>query len=221
MPQQDHDFVTCMASPMAAQPEKASKPPPPGVGFVLDITVQRLTKLAILVAIIAWLLTRESCPRTQQESISTPFAETARHEHAHRCRHSFQARSPSPIAQPARNPRLALVDSRTLVPAETSGRLLFNVPLALAMVAGLRWLALNVDVRYRGSEGPRKDWRRRKHHHGGGGSNSQQGSSGEGAAPHKEGRWREKVRAPVVEHAWEMLCGSIIQQARLGAPGSS
>jgi len=97
-------------------------------------------------------------------------------------------------------------------PSETSGRLLFNVPLALLMVAGLRWLALNVDVRYRGSEGPRKDWRRRKQHHSG--SNSQQGSGSEGAAPHKEGRWREKVRAPVVEHAWEMLCGSIIQQAR-------
>ena len=103
--------------------------------------------------------------------------------------------------------------------AETSGRLLCNVPLALLMVAGLRWLALNIDVRYRGTEGPRKDWRRRKQQRGGGGS-SQQGS-GEGSAPHKEGRWREKVRAPVVEHAWEMLCGSIIQQVRasLRTPG--
>ena len=82
------------------------------------------------------------------------------------------------------------------------------------MVAGLRWLALNVDVRYRGTEGPRKDWRRRKQQRGAGGSS--QPSSGEGSAPYKEGRWREKVRAPVVEHAWEMLCGSIIQQVSYG-----
>ena len=85
------------------------------------------------------------------------------------------------------------------------------------MVAGLRWLALNVDVRYRGSKGPRKDWRRRKQQPGS--SGSQHAGIAEGAAPHKEGRWREKVRAPVVEHAWEMLCGSIIQQARYSADG--
>ena len=51
--------MRAMALPTDAAPQKAVKPPPPGVGFVLDITVQRLTKLAILVAIIAWALTRE------------------------------------------------------------------------------------------------------------------------------------------------------------------
>jgi len=107
---QDHDFVTCMATPMAAEAEQASKPPPPDAGFVLDITVQRLTKLAVLVAIIAWALTRESCPRTQQESISTLAAQGARHEHAHRKQSRLLALSPSPLCPSLRNPRPALVD---------------------------------------------------------------------------------------------------------------
>jgi hypothetical protein len=47
-----------MAESAQSTAEDAGKPPPPGVGFVMDITMQRLTKLAVLVAIIAWALTR-------------------------------------------------------------------------------------------------------------------------------------------------------------------
>ena len=47
-----------MAEPAKSTAQEPDKPPPPGVGFVVDITLQRLTKLAVLVAIIAWALTR-------------------------------------------------------------------------------------------------------------------------------------------------------------------
>ena len=47
-----------MAEPAEATAEEAGTAPPPGVGFLVDITLQRLTKLAVLVAIIAWALTR-------------------------------------------------------------------------------------------------------------------------------------------------------------------
>lgn len=67
-----------------------------------------------------------------------------------------------------------------------------------------------MDVRFRGGEGPLSGWRRRRAARG-----SSKAAAAAAVAPHKEGRWREKVRAPVVEHAWEMLCGSIIQQVRL------
>ena len=35
-------------------------------------------------------------------------------------------------------------------------------------------------------------------------------SSGSGAG--RSDRWREYVRSPVVEHAWEAFCGSVVQQ---------
>ena len=86
------------------------------------------------------------------------------------------------------------------------------MPLALILVGGLWWLALNVDVRFREGEGPLSGWRGRRAARCGGEGGKAAAVAG---APHREGRWREKVRAPVVEHAWEMLCGSIIQQVWL------
>jgi hypothetical protein len=99
--------------------------------------------------------------------------------------------------------------------ADTSASLWVNFPLALGFVGGLYWLSLQVDIRARSGSAPQPALRRR------GRKWSDDGAceSPKFTAPvppspstKPDNRWREQVGSPVVEHAWETLCGSIIQE---------
>jgi hypothetical protein len=108
--------------------------------------------------------------------------------------------------------------------AATSAYIWCNLPVALVAVLGLRWLHLNTDIRFRGGaaafrRAPAAGERLRA---AGGERQSAPGALAEpawppvppAAAAKSDGRWRDAVRAPLVEHAWETLCGSIVQEVR-------
>lgn len=96
---------------------------------------------------------------------------------------------------------------------DTSKSLWFNIPLALTAVAALYWLSLQVDIRAR-KNGAAAYLRRR--------GRKESEDYGPNAATYtasvpppsnkSDNKWREQVGSPVVEHAWETLCGSIIQE---------
>ncbi len=92
-----------------------------------------------------------------------------------------------------------------LCAAETSSHLWLNIPISVAVVAALAWAILCRDG---GDARPSSsNWRSRR----------ASGAGGDwklpGGGPQKpDARWRDKVKAPLVEHAWETLCGSIIQE---------
>ena len=89
------------------------------------------------------------------------------------------------------------------------------MPLALAAVAGLYWLSLQVEIRAR-SIGTSAFYRRgRKESEEFGSEGATYTASVPPPASNKsDTKWREQVGSPVVEHAWETLCGSIIQEVR-------
>jgi len=103
----------------------------------------------------------------------------------------------------------------------TSHSLLLNLPLAVALIVLALWGATHLHIQ---AAGPPKKKRR---------SAAELAQEGGGEAParavpptpfaslpdgipgsaSKAGRkWREQVASPVVESAWETLCGSIIQE---------
>jgi hypothetical protein len=93
--------------------------------------------------------------------------------------------------------------------AETSGSLWLNVPAAALVVGALTWVSF-------GNGGDKQShmggsWRTRRFDSQGAPRDFKPPSSAAGTQK-ADARWREKVRAPLVEHAWETLCGSIIQE---------
>jgi hypothetical protein len=90
------------------------------------------------------------------------------------------------------------------------------VPLALTTVAGLYWLSLQVEIRAR-SNGASAFYRRgRKQSEDDGAEAASYSASVPPPLSNKsDNKWREQVGSPVVEHAWETLCGSIIQEVHI------
>mmetsp|Transcript_13710 Transcript_13710/g.41406 ORF Transcript_13710/g.41406 Transcript_13710/m.41406 type:complete len:1265 (+) Transcript_13710:304-4098(+) len=111
--------------------------------------------------------------------------------------------------------RLAKFGAFTVVVAvlltQTSGRFWLNLPLAAVAVGGFCLLWVQACEGAAGSGGKANGsneggWKHRR---------AASGVPGGQAAPaaKQDGmRWRDKVRAPVVEQAWETLCGSILQE---------
>ena len=101
----------------------------------------------------------------------------------------------------------------TLSCADTSKLLWLNIPIAIAVVLGLHWLSSLVDIRAKHNGHPA---RRRRF------SRFSEDSSPDSPSfrlpvpppqANKSGdKWREQVGSPLVEHAWETLCGSIVQE---------
>ena len=99
--------------------------------------------------------------------------------------------------------------------ADTSKLLWLNIPIAFVAVFGIYWLSSLVDIRAKSNAYP--SLRKRINRF------SEESNPD---SPHftllvpptsanKSGdKWREQVGSPVVEHAWETLCGSIIQEVR-------
>ena len=90
------------------------------------------------------------------------------------------------------------------------------MPLALTTVAGLYWLSLQVEIRAR-SNGASAFYRRgRKQSEDDGAEAASYSASVPPPLSNKsDNKWREQVGSPVVEHAWETLCGSIIQEVHI------
>ena len=102
-----------------------------------------------------------------------------------------------------------------------------NLPAALALVASLRWLLQQHELRIKAGiqagvgaslvrrrslrQNEAAKHQQRPHHH-------RAHSADATAAPiHGKGRdsqWREKVGSDLVAEAWEILCGSILQEVR-------
>lgn len=100
--------------------------------------------------------------------------------------------------------------------AETSGSLWLNVPAAALVVGALTWVSFGggVDKQMQMSG----SWRTRRFDSQGAPRDYKPPGSAAGVQK-ADARWRDKVRAPLVEHAWETLCGSIIQEVGvLSAP---
>lgn len=89
----------------------------------------------------------------------------------------------------------------------TSQYMWANLPIAVALVAVGTWIFLHVDIQAKNLPG--KAGRRRGLFAGMGEDAPSSGLTGHRADGNK---WRERVQAPVVELAWETLCGSILQE---------
>lgn len=103
--------------------------------------------------------------------------------------------------------------------AVTSHSLLLNLPIAMALIVLAIWLATHFQIE---PATPQKKKRR------GNGLEGQEGQQGRtpptpfasildslaGAASKSGKSWRDQVGSPVVESAWETLCGSILQEVR-------
>ncbi len=105
--------------------------------------------------------------------------------------------------------------------ADTSKLLWLNIPIAVAVVLGLHWLSGLVDIRakHNGHSARKRRFSRF--------SEESSPDSPTFALPvppppaNKSGdKWREQVGSPLVEHAWETLCGSIIQEVTVDATDS-
>ena len=97
--------------------------------------------------------------------------------------------------------------------ADTSKLLWLNIPIAFMVVFGIYWLSSLVDIRAKSNAYP--SLRKRLNRF----SEESNPDSPHFTLPvpptpaNKSGdKWREQVGSPVVEHAWETLCGSIIQE---------
>ncbi|KAK9807024.1 hypothetical protein WJX72_010915 [[Myrmecia] bisecta] len=93
---------------------------------------------------------------------------------------------------------------------KTSAYIWLNLPIAILLIGGLRWVLVQLDIRTRKAAATAKDTAKKQ---------QQQLLEEHSPAPHRtqssakpDNRWREQVSAPVVEHAWETLCGSILQE---------
>lgn len=96
--------------------------------------------------------------------------------------------------------------------AETSGSLWLNIPAAALVVGALTWVSFS-----NGGDGQSRmggSWRTRRFDSQGAPRDFKPPGSAAGTQK-ADARWRDKVRAPLVEHAWETLCGSIIQEVRV------
>ena len=101
--------------------------------------------------------------------------------------------------------------------AVTSHSLLLNIPIAAALIVLAIWLATHFQIEPATTQ--KKKWRSQK-------ENAQEGRhttilptpfaplpEGVPGSSSKSGRnWREQVASPLVENAWETLCGSILQE---------
>ena len=99
--------------------------------------------------------------------------------------------------------------------ADTSKLLWLNIPIAFVVIFGIYWLSSLVDIRAKSNAYP--SLRKRLNRF----SEESNPDSPHFTLPvpptpaNKSGdKWREQVGSPVVEHAWETLCGSIIQEVR-------
>lgn len=92
--------------------------------------------------------------------------------------------------------------------ADASNSLWLNLPLAACAVVGVRWLSLQVDVRARADSLAAQRRRRSK------GVVRQPLPAPLAPSGKPDSWWRQQVGSPVVERAWETLCGSIVQEAR-------
>ena len=89
----------------------------------------------------------------------------------------------------------------------TSKQAWVNLPVAVLVIGAVCWLVMQLDIQPVAAK-PR---RRRGYGAEEGGDDAYQIPAAQpGAKP--EVKWRDQVRSPVVEHAWETLCGSIIQE---------
>lgn len=102
--------------------------------------------------------------------------------------------------------------------AETSTSTLGNLPLALVLLVAARLLLA--------AQGPpgkdgRLGVRRRERDEAGEEPQRavQFAALASTSSSVRSDRWREYVRSPVVEHAWETFCGSIVQQVGAAAGG--
>ena len=97
------------------------------------------------------------------------------------------------------------------VPAVTSSRFLLNVPLAAVVVGAicLLWTEAGEGAVNASKALGMNGWRHRRDASGGAAWQPLP------TAKQDSTRWRDKVRAPVVEQAWETLCGSILQEVSL------
>lgn len=96
--------------------------------------------------------------------------------------------------------------------ADASNSLWLNLPLAACAVVGVRWLSLQVDVRARADSLAAQRRRRSK------GAMRQPLPAPLAPSGKPDSWWRQQVGSPVVERAWETLCGSIVQEARSPPP---
>jgi len=100
--------------------------------------------------------------------------------------------------------------------ADTSKLLWLNIPFACLVVFGLHWLSSLVDIRAKQNGYPSLQKRFNCFSE----ESSPELPSFTLPVPptpsNKSGdKWREQVGSPLVEHAWETLCGSIVQEVRL------
>ena len=156
---------------------------------MLEHSAKRLAIFGAVVLGVAWLLssTTDNC------------------RHAHpgiSMQHCSSRMTSSPSAFGSHDFLLGLI-------AETSGSLWLNVPAAALVVGVLTWVSL-------GGGGDKQmhmggSWRTRRFDSQGAPRDYKPPGSAAGAQK-ADARWRDKVRAPLVEHAWETLCGSIIQE---------
>ena len=178
---------------------------PVGPSVVLEYAGQRLAKYGVVTVAVAFLLTRE--PRlfnTEEDADCIPCG-----------RWLAAPRRAAYNTQQCRNGCQLVWFTR----AETSGRFWLNLPLAAVAVGALclAWSHVSAaaapgDGRAAASHGG--SWRQRRSASGGGGWEPAPAAKQDGS------RWRDKVRAPVVEQAWETLCGSILQEVRAQGPQS-
>lgn len=107
--------------------------------------------------------------------------------------------------------------------AETSGHCLGNLPAAALLLLALWWLLVQADTaRALARERLERARERRRADRGSGnGKDTAQGASfevwGGGVSPSRPDRWRQLVGSPVVAHAWEAFCSSVVQEVGGGA----
>ena len=102
--------------------------------------------------------------------------------------------------------------------ADTSRSLWLNLPTALIVIFSAVWACSHFNIELSGSQKSRRQGLTID-------QDQQTKSDGVPQSPFesifgrltsKAGKhWREDVKSPVVEEAWETLCGSIIQEVRL------
>ena len=101
----------------------------------------------------------------------------------------------------------------TLSCADTSKLLWLNIPTAIAVVLGLHWLSSLVDIRAKHNGHPARRRRFSRFSEESGPDSPSFALPVPPPQANKSGdKWREQVGSPLVEHAWETLCGSIVQE---------
>jgi hypothetical protein len=104
-----------------------------------------------------------------------------------------------------------------LLVAETSSSCWANLPFALLALLALRWLLVQADTARRLSMlGHGRERRLRADAANDAPPRAVQFAAQPGSSSSRPDSWRDYVKSPVVEHAWESLCGSIVQEVNDG-----